>query len=1363
MPVVSTVSKIDLASNTKIEETYYTHSQDNNFTGYPMYSLSNNSDNLIDSQNQAYRYSVEISSSDLVGDLPQTNTKVHYYNYLHLPIEVVTKKNGFPHSKTTYEYAISPFKYSRSTNYDKPRETTNWTWHDGHKSFIPGDKILTNYDTYGNKIEEHLHIYDRTSSKWKVTHSQTKSYYNDAFGLEKENIRKDGFTGQMIRTSYTLAADKKTHTDKIVEYKTHGDTDWKPWQKFTLKHDPAGRKTVSSVEWLAKDKPGPQKTFYTKDYHLDSDTGHLTIKQTSTLGAVHTEIQDTLSGNLIKKITPEGAIWQYEYDPLKRLTKETNPLGKATVYTHHDYGKDKTNQIIKQTPLQYTIAQVTDATGRIIEHKDLYHDAWRRLSTQEYNGWGKVIKQTNILGLENTIMYDQLERPIKHIDHWGNIKQIEYNDADLITTTYLNKHKVMEKETQPWLAKTRHRKYPLFDNPHDRQTGFLEETLEKNGFGRPVHYTSSMINHLTGKSTDTIQSIYEYDPGFNRTSKTINGFNNLHYTRLTEYDIFKNVVKHTKKQNNCNKTSHRDTDQRVFNADNQLISVVTPQKMTTQYINDKEGRRIKTIQPDGETILYEYNLLGQMTKNSWMRNGKPIEITKTYNSDNHLTSLSDNDGQIINYSYLPNGRIHTITYPDKKSLTMDYDDKERIISRTDFANKRYLYTYNADDKGLISAVQLDKHRIHFKYGEDENKFKGKLITRTSIYNTDDITETHFYYGPFKNIAKTCHSNKPSGITFNTDYHFNVRGQLTGITNHSHKGYKPASDSSQSYQYDALNRLVNEKHHTNQRLKYINYHYDANNNLIDEIYHDEQNHHSTSHEYNAQDQRICSTSDTGKETYTDHYIWNKNGHLEKTPDNTTYDYDAQGYLLKINSPHSSDIEYHYLPNGLLSKRTTGHKQQSFYHGINKKITAIKNDDQWHSLYSDSRGLQANISDNSVDQFFVSGHSIGGILSGNQDFHPTSYSAYGKTSAPLSGSEISSSLGWNQEYTDQDAQLTYLQRRFYNPGLQMFISRDNYFVDNPYAFAKVNPVTFIDPTGHSVSSALNYTLGGALAVLGVIGIVAAVPTGGASLTLTAGAAVAGATATTLAGLSTISSQAAFDAGSTKAGEALQYTTFSLIAVSAIAGGVALAPSISASFFSGTTSALSEGATEEIALVDRAVSSGTISVNFSAGSSVETLEANAQASTSQAFYDTVETHLTSSGESQVSIQSSASSVSDSRGFVSKDLGETIKNLQSNAPPKGYFARLVPTVRYEVHAGEIYSVAGKPQIAFIRINPSQLASSLPVTPGAFPTEESINFGTSGVLAPTSPASFEDISGTDNFQGLDRSSFEEAYPNGTD
>jgi RHS repeat-associated protein len=679
---------------------------------------------------------------------------------------------------------------------------------------------------------------------------------------------------------------------------------------------------------------------------------------------------------------------------------------------------------------------------------------------------------------------------------------------------------------------------------------------------------------------------------------------------------------------------------------------------------------------------------------------------------------------------------------------MDYDDKNRVISRDNFAGKTTHYTYNESDKGAVSQIQVEKNHILFNYGEDDNNMKGNLITQIARYDgagepsTD--TEKNFYYGAFRNLTKTTHFSKPSGTIFNTKRHFNNRGQLESIANHAHKGQQPSIDSAIKYQYDSMNRLISEMHDEGHLIKSIDYSYDSNNNLIVETYHDGTNQQSVTHDYNAQDQRLRSTINNDNQQYLEHYSWNKNGHLEKAPDTTGFEYDTQGYLLAIKHPDFAAIDYHYLPNGLLSKRTRNQKTQTYYHGINKKITAIKNEDQWYSLVSDTHRLLANITDNSVDQFFVSGRDTGGILTNGKDFQTTTYTAYGRPVAPFKQSDIASSFGWNQEYLDQDANLTYLQRRFYHVDLKLFLSRDSYYVDNHYMYGKANPVTFIDPTGHNARQGVSYGLGGGMAVLGIIGAALAVPTGGASLTLSAGAGIVAGVSTSLSGISLMGSQAALDSGNKQAAKTLQYTSIGLSTVALIAAGVAIAPEIVPSFFASSEINFEESA-DFLDFVRTVRNTGSI---HDTTGLAERMTSRAYSGLDPrigaAITATISEHLTASGESQAAIEASAGSVSSASSdnispAIELETSTTNALTETNALSPGTTS-LSGAVEPD---GALYTraITFTSNSPVFSTTPTSEVTATPIISGAFATKSSVFADMTGANASlTSSPNFQDV-----------------------
>jgi hypothetical protein len=328
--------------------------------------------------------------------------------------------------------------------------------------------------------------------------------------------------------------------------------------------------------------------------------------------------------------------------------------------------------------------------------------------------------------------------------------------------------------------------------------------------------------------------------------------------------------------------------------------------------------------------------------------------------------------------------------------------------------------------------------------------------------------------------------------------------------------------------------------------------------------------------------------------------------------------------------------------------------------------------------------------------------------------------------------------------------------------MFISRDSYHADNHYAFGNANPVTFSDPTGHSARQATNYTVGAVISALGILGFIASIPTGGLSLTLSSVAGIAAGITTSFSGLSLLGSQALFDSEYQTSAKTLSYTSLGLGILSIIEAGVSLAPWISARFFATPST------------VNLSDIPSTISNTDSAA--LPSLENSAEVSIASSFpsrsedsifsrYGSVDNSLGSSNGSQVSIRlgtgaeanATARYIASSRQTVQSPSTTSlysfnVETIEDNASSASRF--LVPDTA-------ISSAPSTTETSLSALNPepaSQLLRS-PATPGSFATPESIFSGMNGSNTVLEQNIFDDLLGTDNLQGLDRSTLEEIIP----
>ena len=97
----------------------------------------------------------------------------------------------------------------------------------------------------------------------------------------------------------------------------------------------------------------------------------------------------------------------------------------------------------------------------------------------------------------------------------------------------------------------------------------------------------------------------------------------------------------------------------------------------------------------------------------------------------------------------------------------------------------------------------------------------------------------------------------------------------------------------------------------------------------------------------------------------------------------------------------------------------------------------------------------------------------------------YSPYGEL-RKHSGTSDNAFLFTGEQY-DPEAGLYYLRARYYSPELSRFLSRDTYegtltdpLSQNPYLYARGNPVLYVDPSGHENIMSLSNNI----AVMGIL---------------------------------------------------------------------------------------------------------------------------------------------------------------------------------------------------------------------------------------------------------------------------------------
>ena len=359
-------------------------------------------------------------------------------------------------------------------------------------------------------------------------------------------------------------------------------------------------------------------------------------------------------------------------------------------------------------------------------------------------------------------------------------------------------------------------------------------------------------------------------------------------------------------------------EQGTFNAAQQPVSIAAPGGLTSSIAYGALGKPISFIDP-----------LGQQT-------------TATYNSSfGGLQTLTDPAGNSLNYSYDPtNGNLRSIAYPDGSNQQYAYNALGQVTQFITRGGQVVGYTYFPD--GMLESETLsDGTQNTFAYDTHRNLVSMTDSTGTTTFSYDSadrLTKVSYPDGTF--LAYTYNSagqrtqmQDQTGFTVN--YAYSSLGQLAKLTDGGGKLIV-------SYEYDLAGRIASENFGNGTSTQFT---YDANDNVLSivNLAPDGSTQSSYVYTYNDQNLPVTMTTAAGKFTYG----YDADGQLVsvQTPsgESISYQYDAAGNRVAVVTNGQStayasndlneytqagDTTYQYDANGNLvastnSSGTTGY--------------------------------------------------------------------------------------------------------------------------------------------------------------------------------------------------------------------------------------------------------------------------------------------------------------------------------------------------------------------------------------------------------------------------------------------------------
>ncbi len=822
---------------------------------------------------------------------------------------------------------------------------------------------------------------------------ETRNTYNAADNLI---LKEDRVTaeGEFDATAYTYDTQSRVLTKEI--YVKTEDIDLSTVSKIFMGEGAYSSRirSITSYEYYTDNKikslkdPVGNITRYEYDYD-----GRL-IKKTDTYNKSSIYIYDVM-GNLIEQIDERGISVFFEYDNVNRLIRKRTPSSDGE-YAVTRYVYDSMGNLIKEiSPNQYDASRDTNALVNTMVGMSFTYDVMaRRISvvspegqiimivgydnngnvikavdglrytgnidtslgtTYEYDGLGRIIKQTDTLNNSTIYTYDVLGRLLKQTDARGNSTNFEYNpDGTLLKVCFADEgtieygydkigRKVWEKDQRGNEIRYAYNALGKLKSQTDPYGKSIENKYDINGNlvyqkdkqGSITYFTYDANNRLTEKKVQLSKDAsgnftyslerYAYDEKGNITKKTLTGTKNKTSLRETYFTYYDNgLVKTVSDSVGAYQKSYYDKNGNLVKLeiirDDENYDIL-------KYRYDTMNRMIQNIKlVDRKTIFngnglpnayhltdtehpdkiclitgYEYDILGNKTKEIDARGygdiSKKEEFATSYGYDAlsrlNTTSRSVN-GQVVTVQYFYDEVGNKIREIEERGYekVYSYDNMNRLIIMTDALNNPY--TYNYDKAGnKVSETNALGYSMTYKYDK-----MNRLETVTDPYGI---------------------------VIINNDYDAN--GNIIKETD--------AKGNSEIRTYDLANRLLRVFDREGGETIYEYNQYGEKVREIDGIGNE------TAYEYDDGG-RLVKVIDANK--VSTRYSWDKAGNKLTMTDGrgkvTTYTYGGFGLLTSVTDAERNTITYQYDLTGNMEFQIDKNGSHTLFNYDNRNLLLSK---------------------------------------------------------------------------------------------------------------------------------------------------------------------------------------------------------------------------------------------------------------------------------------------------------------------------------------------------------------------------------------------------------------------------------------
>jgi RHS repeat-associated protein len=420
-------------------------------------------------------------------------------------------------------------------------------------------------------------------------------------------------------------------------------------------------------------------------------------------------LTDPLS-RVTRNTDPAGKAADYEYDAAGNLTKVTDALGGVTEYGYAPGRENKRLSTVKDAKNQ-TTSFGYDAQGRLTSVVNALNQA----RSSAYDLKGNLIQTTNARGQSISYAYDALDRlktktapegvTSYQYDAAGNLTKVTSYNGSVIELSYDALNRVSQsKQTLP--------------NGHRVTLGYSYDAAgNRTGMSTPwgsFSYAYDALNRLTSLTNPQGRTFtFEYDAAGRRTALNYpNGVRAVYsydaagqllgiiHTRTSDSAIVaKSTYSYDAAGNRTSMTDLVGTHGYGYDDLHRLISASHPSASglgAESFTYDAVGNRLADHRIGG----YTYDAANRLVENS--------SYTYTYDADGNRTSKQDKlSAQTTTYAFNSENQLVGLTRPNGESWTYKYDRPGRRVEKSSGTSPSQTQRFVHDGDNLLAVLDGD--------------------------------------------------------------------------------------------------------------------------------------------------------------------------------------------------------------------------------------------------------------------------------------------------------------------------------------------------------------------------------------------------------------------------------------------------------------------------------------------------------------------------------------------------------------------------------------------------------------------------------------------------------------------------------